>query len=59
MIEYNYTDVNGNIAVTVLRTVIVEDTTAPIVTITAPTKLNNGSITDTSITVTDNYSITS
>jgi len=55
VVEYGYTDNNGNIAGTVTRTVIIEDTTEPVITITAPTKLNNGSITDTTITITDNY----
>lgn len=53
--EYNYTDVNGNVADAVIRTVTVQDTTSPVIVISAPTKLSNGSITDTTITVTDNY----
>jgi hypothetical protein len=32
-IEYDYTDSNGNPATTVTRTVIVEDTTNPIITL--------------------------
>ena len=32
-IEYDYTDVNGNVATTVTRTVIVEDTTVPVITL--------------------------
>ena len=30
-VEYDYTDVNGNVAATVTRTVIVEDTTLPVI----------------------------
>jgi len=32
-VEYDYTDGNGNVATTVIRTVIVEDTTAPVITL--------------------------
>ena len=58
IITYNYTDSNNNVAVQVTRTVIVEDTTAPVIEITGGNTINveyNTTFNEPTITLKDNY----
>ena len=57
---YNVTDANGNAAVEVTRTVNVQDTTAPVITLTGDATVNvevGSSYMDALATATDNYDI--
>jgi len=58
IIEYNYTDTSSNQAVTIQRTVIVQDTTKPVITLTGPDTIYieyQTTYADEGATFTDNY----
>ena len=59
-LTYDITDANGNIATTVSRTVVVEDTTAPVIALSGQANLTlevGTAYTDDGAIVTDNYDI--
>jgi len=57
-ITYSYTDANGNVADTITRTVIVEDSTKPVLTLNGDSTVYvglNGTYTESGASWTDNY----
>ncbi len=60
-ITYNITDTEGNVAIEVTRTVIVRDTTKPVITLTGDSTVYveyEGTYTESGATFTDNYDTT-